>query len=297
MPSTTTTTYPENSHAPATHGETSNHRSPVTDALYRPTQASRGVVSIPVARHHPEDGVPGSLDTRGDGQESAARHPVMDNHVHAHRYVPPQPIMPIQATLTRHMRYPPTPTTLQPGPSPPATRGYTDPTPSQQGRPNTNPVQRTQSANDDANDERRAGPQQRPLPQTSPVARASLKIVSLNICGRTANVNGVRQEKWFEINRLMTEHSIGILAIQETHMTDELEKSFRHLFSRRLDQQYLPNLYNKHGLTARTFAQQLQGLVYPPEVTTSCPSLYIICISGIWVGPHGPSLSARGSPS
>jgi len=61
-------------------------------------------------------------------------------------------------------------------------------------------------------------------------------------------------------------------------------------------QQYLPNLYNKHGLTAGTFAQQLQGLVYPPEVTTSCPGLYIICISGIWVGPHGPSLSAGGSP-
>ena len=58
-------------------------------------------------------------------------------------------------------------------------------------------------------------------------------------------------------------------------------------------QQYLPNLYNKHGLTARTFVQQLQGLVYPPEVTTSCPGLYIICISGIWVGPMRTGLTGR----
>jgi len=93
-------------------------------------------------------------------------------------------------------------------------------------------------------------PQRRPIPQTTPVAKASLKIASLNICGRTANVDGTRQEKWFEINRLMNEHGIGILAIQETHMTDDLEKSFRHLFSRKLELYHtpLPNSPNAAGV-------------------------------------------------
>ena len=39
----------------------------------------------------------------------------------------------------------------------------------------------------------------------------------------------------------MTEHRLGILAIQETHMTDELESSFRQLFSRTLDLYHSPS--------------------------------------------------------
>ena len=115
------------------------------------------------------------------------------------------------------------------------TRGANEPELLQHGTTNANPRRNAQPTND--GDELR---QHRP-PRTSPASRASLKIASLNICGRTANADGVRQEKWFEINRLMTEHQLGILAVQETHMTDELERSFRQLFSRSLDLYHSPS--------------------------------------------------------
>jgi len=38
----------------------------------------------------------------------------------------------------------------------------------------------------------------------------------------------------------MTENNISVLAIQETHMTDELEKSFKYLFSRKLELYHSP---------------------------------------------------------
>jgi hypothetical protein len=47
--------------------------------------------------------------------------------------------------------------------------------------------------------------------------------------------------KWFEINRLTATHSAGIFAIQEIHVADELETSFRHLFSRELEPYHSPS--------------------------------------------------------
>jgi len=299
MPFTTTTTYPDSSHAPATYGETSGRCSPNTDALYRSTQASGGVVGIPVASRHPEEGAPGSLDTRRDEQGSAARHPVANHHAYVHTYVPPQPIRPIQATLTRHTHHTPMPKIPQPGTSPMMTHGPNEPAPSQRGRPN-NSAQNPLSANNTNSDEH-TGPQRRPIPRTSPVDRASLKITSPNTCGKTSNTNGVQQEKqpappngnepqprtdetrtnrttptrgeggyndptnalntallhngvkarvlvaslnikgrrsgdidkWMHVPQVMREQNIGILAVQETHLTDELANQFRTLFENR----------------------------------------------------------------
>lgn len=155
MPFTTTTTYSDNSHAPATHGEASNHCSMSTDALYRSTQASGGVVGIPIADHYPEEGAPGSPETGRDGQGNMTRHPVTDHRVYIHTYVSPRPITPILATLTRYTNQ--TSITPQPGLSPSPTRGANEPAPSQRGRPN-NLVQSTQSASN-MNDDKHTEPQ------------------------------------------------------------------------------------------------------------------------------------------
>lgn len=58
--------------------------------------------------------------------------------------------------------------------------------------------------------------------------KARIKIASLNIKGR----NSGNFEKWFHIPQLMREHRIGILAAQETHLTDDLADRFNTTFER-----------------------------------------------------------------
>ena len=45
---------------------------------------------------------------------------------------------------------------------------------------------------------------------------------------------GYRQDKWFELNRVINTHRIAVLAVQETHLTDELAASFESAFDSRL---------------------------------------------------------------
>jgi len=115
MPSSTTTTYSRFSHAPATHGEVRNVNHSNTDAPNRSTPASGGVVSIPAACLHSEDGTPDSLETSGDGPGGTQRHPDVDHRVRVHQYVLPTQI---QTTFTRNMRGAPTPTAPSRAPSP-----------------------------------------------------------------------------------------------------------------------------------------------------------------------------------
>ncbi|EPS95047.1 hypothetical protein FOMPIDRAFT_1133216 [Fomitopsis schrenkii] len=62
--------------------------------------------------------------------------------------------------------------------------------------------------------------------------KAALKVGSLNLSGRgtIADCNG----KWGAINQLMREKRIGILAIQESHLTDEDVNLIHQLYGRRL---------------------------------------------------------------
>jgi ribonuclease HI/exonuclease III len=57
--------------------------------------------------------------------------------------------------------------------------------------------------------------------------RAAIKIASLNMRGRGG-------DKWLHINQIMKEKKIGILALQETHLTDQQTDSLHNLFGKRL---------------------------------------------------------------
>ena len=218
-------------------------------------------MSIPVAEQHPDDGAPGSPTTRRDGQGSAGRHPAATNHALTYIYVPPQPIIPIHAILTRQTRGALTPRTLQPGSGPHATHGANEPVPSQ--RETTNPGQTTAgwSSSEDRTTRARNGDQahQREHPPGPPPptrsnrhdvtpdtdqptqrrnsARTRIKIASLNIKGRTSgDIN-----KWLHIPQLIRENGIGILAVQETHLTDELASQFDNLFGNVLKLYFSPD--------------------------------------------------------
>jgi exonuclease III len=66
--------------------------------------------------------------------------------------------------------------------------------------------------------------------------KAAIKIASLNMKGRGEIRNlatDSKKNKWYHVNQMMGEQTIGVLALQETHMTEELqeniESTFKHL--------------------------------------------------------------------
>ena len=77
-----------------------------------------------------------------------------------------------------------------------------------------------------------------------------IKIVSLNIRGRTGTARGFRQEKWFEIHQVMNAHRIAVLAVQESHLSDELADSISTAFDTKLKLLYspLPKTRNAAGV-------------------------------------------------
>ena len=214
-------------------------------------------MNVPVAHQHPNDGAPGYLATSRDNQGSAGHYPVTGNHAQIHSYVPPKPIVPIQAILTCHSRGVPTPTTQQLGSSPQTTHGANVPDLSQRETTNPSPTQKTPDTTDETPTESRGRQQPRTNPATHPRGercndspntdmptpgrnhgpRAKINFASLNIKGRmSGNIN-----KWFHIPQIIRENRIGILAIQETHLTEELAKQFSELFGNNLKLFFSPD--------------------------------------------------------
>jgi hypothetical protein len=76
--------------------------------------------------------------------------------------------------------------------------------------PNTSQTQRHQIS--------QSQPQTRNSTTGKKQTQANLKIASLNIRG---DGSAQTHEKWQHINQIMREHNIGILAVQETHLTEE----------------------------------------------------------------------------
>lgn len=66
---------------------------------------------------------------------------------------------------------------------------------------------------------------------------ARLKIASLNIKGRRSG----DIKKWMHIPQIMRERKIGILAVQETHLTDELAQQFEDMFGNNLSLKFSPD--------------------------------------------------------
>jgi hypothetical protein len=72
-------------------------------------------------------------------------------------------------------------------------------------------------------------------PKKRKKTRANLNIASLNIKGRTSlQLDHSAISKWSVIHQVMREKKIGILCLQETHLTEECENQINTLYSRRL---------------------------------------------------------------
>ena len=73
-------------------------------------------------------------------------------------------------------------------------------------------------------------------------SKASLKIASLNIKGRRCS----EIDKWMHIPQLMHENNFAIVAVQETHLTDDLADQFKNLFSTRLTLHFSPDPHSRN---------------------------------------------------
>ena len=71
-------------------------------------------------------------------------------------------------------------------------------------------------------------------------------MASLNIKGRRSG----DIEKWMHIPQIICEKRIGILTVQETHLTDELAHQFKFLFDNTLELIFSPDLeiHNVRGI-------------------------------------------------
>jgi exonuclease III len=85
---------------------------------------------------------------------------------------------------------------------------------------------------------------------TRPPTKDFLKVASLNMRGRTSNLNGFRREKWFEIYGALNASRTAILAIQESHLTDELASNIASAYDTRLALHHspLPDTRNAAGV-------------------------------------------------
>lgn len=77
-----------------------------------------------------------------------------------------------------------------------------------------------------------------------------LKVATLNMRGRTSNTGGFRREKWFEIYGVLNRNRIAVLAIQESHLTEELANQINASFETKLTlfQSPLPESNNAAGV-------------------------------------------------
>ncbi|KAF8059612.1 Endonuclease/exonuclease/phosphatase, partial [Lyophyllum atratum] len=64
--------------------------------------------------------------------------------------------------------------------------------------------------------------------------KAAIRIASLNMRGYRSAGNNQQDSKWLHINQLVREKRIGILLVQETHLTEERKTNIESLFGKRL---------------------------------------------------------------
>lgn len=74
----------------------------------------------------------------------------------------------------------------------------------------------------------------------SPKKRANITIASLNMRGSSAPTNNMNVlDKWTMINYTIRTNKIAILALQETHLDDELAGSIKRCFGKNFKLLYL----------------------------------------------------------
>jgi exonuclease III len=70
--------------------------------------------------------------------------------------------------------------------------------------------------------------------QTDKTRRSGVKIATLNIKGFGHENVANSENKWHHINQLMRDHRIAVLAVQETHMTEERRVAIENKYSTRM---------------------------------------------------------------
>lgn len=72
--------------------------------------------------------------------------------------------------------------------------------------------------------------------------KAAIRIASLNMCGKgTLSRNTSGEDKWNSLNQIAREKKIGIIALQETHLTDPDIETIHRLYGRRLQVFHSPS--------------------------------------------------------
>ncbi len=64
--------------------------------------------------------------------------------------------------------------------------------------------------------------------------KTALQVASLNINGYGNLVRDHEDNKWGKVYRMMNEHRIGVLLLQETHLTEERKASLHKMFAKKL---------------------------------------------------------------
>jgi len=99
--------------------------------------------------------------------------------------------------------------------------------------------------------------------------RANIRIATLNMRGRSSPLTGPGPiSKWMAVTKALRSRQIGILALQETHLSTDLATQVEQLFSRRLALFNSPALENPSGSAGVTFVINKEKLD-PDNVTTT----------------------------
>ncbi|KAK6974475.1 Endonuclease/exonuclease/phosphatase, partial [Favolaschia claudopus] len=64
--------------------------------------------------------------------------------------------------------------------------------------------------------------------------RAQVRVAGLNVKGRGGNNFRSQDNRWNEINRMLFDEKVGILAVGETHLTDEQIEEIEKIYERRI---------------------------------------------------------------
>ncbi|KAI0054454.1 DNase I-like protein, partial [Artomyces pyxidatus] len=80
--------------------------------------------------------------------------------------------------------------------------------------------------------------------------KATLTIATLNMKGKSAITDPIPLNKWREVNNMMKQRRIGVLALQETHLTQLDVEAINRMYGRRLQIHYSsnPTNANQHGV-------------------------------------------------
>ena len=106
----------------------------------------------------------------------------------------------------------------------------------------------------------------REIPTQKKSKRANINIATLNMNGFKAN-GMTNLEKWSRVNKMLNQHKIAILALQETHLDQERTDAIHSAFGKKMDLIYSPLPDNPRASAGVAFVIN-KALIAPRKVTT-----------------------------